>query len=380
VFLLIAAALSLQEARTLADQRNASLAASSAEVKVARAGSDAAGQLPNPTLSVSYGPDDPRLLAGLDVKLPILGQRGAAIDSADAVTRVAEAEHLAAKALLHANIRRAYGALWAALEQVRVAGEAARLASELLRLTSERFKTGGAPQLDVAQAELADRRSAQELADRQAEAEATRRELEAAVGAEVSDVSRPPEPAVPDFRELLGRVAGHPEIASLQSQEAAALARAHEERVSLRPLPVVTVTAERFSDQTPTWGARVGVAFDLPLLSLNQGRIQQQEESANKARLLATAQLQKLEGQLGAARSRWAAASSRAAFYGGDFLTAAQRVLEMSETGYRIGRTSLFQVLQARTELSAARGRAVDAALDAQRALADLEEALGADL
>jgi outer membrane protein TolC len=52
----------------------------------------------------------------------------------------------------------------------------------------------------------------------------------------------------------------------------------------------------------------------------------------------------------------------------------------MSETGYRIGRTSLLTVLQAQTDLSAARSRAVDASLEAQRALADLEEALGADL
>ena len=380
MFLLIVAALSLQEARTLADQRNASLAASRAELGVARAGVEAAGQLPNPTLSISYGADDPHLLAGLDVKLPILGQRGAAIASADALTKVAEADHLAEKARLHANVRRAYGALWAALEQVRLAGEASGLASELARLTSEKFKTGGAPQLDVAQASLAERKSAQDLADRQAEAEATRRELETAIGVEVSEVFQPPEPVVPAADELLARVAGHPEVASLQSQEAAALARAHEESVSLRPLPVVTVTAERFSDQSPTWGARVGVAFDLPLLSLNRGRIQQQQETAGKARLLAAAQMQKLRGQLAAARSRWAAASRRAVFYGGDFSSAARKVVEMSETGYRIGRTSLLAVLQARTELSAARGKSVDAVLEAQRALADLEEALGADL
>ncbi|HEX4386314.1 MAG TPA: TolC family protein [Myxococcales bacterium] len=380
MFLLLAAALSLQEVRTLADQRNASLAASRAELGVARAGVDAAGQLSNPTLSISYGADDPHFTAGLDVKLPILGQRGAAIDSAGALTKVAEAELLAEKARLHAAVRRAYGALWAALEQARIAAGTAQLASELARLTAERFKTGGAPQLDVAQAQLAERRTMQELEDRRAEAEATRRELEAAAGVEVPEVQPPPEPQVPPAEALLLRAPGHPEVASLQSQEAAALARAHEESVSLRPLPVLTVTAEKFSDQTPTWGARVGVAFDLPMLSLNQGRIRQQEESARKAQLLAAAQVVKLRGQLAAARSRWAAASSRAAFYGGDFAGQAQRVVEMSETGYRIGRTSLLAVLQARTDLAAARGKAVDAVLEAQRALADLEEALGADL
>jgi len=380
VFLLLAAALTLVDARALADRRNGTLAATRAELGVAQAGMDAAGQLPNPTLSVSYGPDDPRWLAGLDVKLPILGQRGAAIASAAARAKVAEAEIEVEKARLHAAVRRAYGAFWAATQQVQLAVESARLSSELARLTNERFKTGGAPQLDVAQAQLAAQRTAHDLEDREAEAEATRRELIAAVGSEVLDVERPPEPQVPSVDELLKRAGDHPEVLSLQRQEAAALARAHEEGVSLRPLPVVTVTAERFSDQSPTWGARVRVAFDLPILSWNRGRVHEQEESAHKAQLLAAAQVQKLNGQLGAARARWAAASSRATFYGGDFLNAAARVVEMSETGYRIGRTSLLTVLQAQTELSSARGRAVDASLEAQRALADLEEALGADL
>jgi cobalt-zinc-cadmium efflux system outer membrane protein len=379
VFLLLAA-LSLQDARALADQRNGSLAAARAGLGVARAGVDAAGQLPNPTFSVSYGPDDPHLLASLDVKLPLLGQRGAAIASADAATKVAEAEIDVEKAKLHAAVRRAYGAFWAATQQSQLAVETARLASELARLTAERFRTGGAPQLDVLQASLAAKRAAHDLEDRQAETEAVRRELEAAVGAPVPEVLHPPEPQVPAVDALFSRAAGHPEVASLQRQEAAALARAHEESVSLRPLPVVTVTAERFSDQTPAFGARVGVAFDLPLLSLNRGRIHEQEETARKAQLLASAQLQKLTGQLAAARARWTAASSRAAFFGGEFLSAASRVVEMSEAGYRIGRTSLVTVLQAQTELSAARSRAVDAALEAQRALADLEEALGADL
>jgi outer membrane protein TolC len=90
--------------------------------------------------------------------------------------------------------------------------------------------------------------------------------------------------------------------------------------------------------------------------------------------------LQHLTGQVRAARARWAAASARAAFYGGAFLESARRILEMARAGYRIGRTSLIAVLQAQNDLSSANSRALDAALDAQRALADLEEATGADL
>ncbi len=52
----------------------------------------------------------------------------------------------------------------------------------------------------------------------------------------------------------------------------------------------------------------------------------------------------------------------------------------MARAGYRIGRTSLIAVLQAQNDLASANSRALDATLDAQKALADLEEAIGADL
>jgi cobalt-zinc-cadmium efflux system outer membrane protein len=378
--LLLAAALSLAEVRALADQHSPTLAASRTELEVARAGVDAAGQLPNPTFSVSYGEDDPKLLFGLDVKLPFLGQRSAAIGSAASLAKVARAEVDVSRIALHVAVRRSFAAHWAAVEQARLAADAARLAGDLAQASEERFRTGGAPQLDVEQARLAAQKAQADARDRAAEAEATLRELQAVVGWQLQDLAPPSTARVPALDALLSRVGGHPELASLQFQEEAARARVHEENVAVLPLPIVTLTAERFTEQSPTWGARVGVAFDLPVLSLNRGRVNEQEAAARKASLLATAQRQKIAGQLGAARARWAAADERARFYGGAFLESAGRVLEMSKAGYRIGRTALVTVLQAEGDFSAARSRSVDAALEAQRALADLEEALGADL
>jgi outer membrane protein TolC len=94
----------------------------------------------------------------------------------------------------------------------------------------------------------------------------------------------------------------------------------------------------------------------------------------------AQAALQRLTGQIRAARARWAAASARARFYHDDFIGSATRILEMARAGYRIGRTSLVSVLQSQSDLSAARSRAIDAELETQKAVADLEEAVGADL
>jgi len=378
--LLVAAVLSLGDARALADRRNGVLLAAQAGIDVARAGVDAAGQLTNPTLSVSYGKDDPKLLVGLDVRAPIFGQRGAAIASAEAQVQVAEADAVVERARLHAAVRRTYSASWAASEQAQVAAEAAKIASDLANLVAERFRTGSAAQIEVEQSSLASRRAVQDKLDRDAEAVAARRELEAALATSVEGLEPPPRPAVPPEEELLQRAQGHPEVQTLRLQEQAALARADEERTAIRPLPTLSIFGQRFEDPTVSFGLRAGIAFDLPLLSLNRGRVHEQERMAQRAELQARAALQRLTGQLRAARARWAAASARAGFYGGTFRDSARRVLEMARAGYRIGRTSLIAVLQAENDLAAANSRALDAALDAQRALADLEEAIGADL
>lgn len=378
--LLVAAPLTLGDARALADRRNGGLLAAQAGVDVARAGVQAAGQLANPTLSASYGKDDPRLQVGLDVRLPLFGQRGAAISSAEAQMAVAEADALLEKARLHALVRRSYSASWAASAQAEVAAEAARIASELADLAAQRFRSGLGAQIDAEQSALASRRAAQDKLDRDAEAVAARRELEAALGAEVESLEPPPRMEVPSEQDLLLRAQQHPELQSLRLQQQAALTRAEEERTAIRPLPIVSLTAQRSEDPEVSFGLRGGIAFDLPLLSWNRGRVHEQEQTAHRAQLQALAASQRLAGQVRAARARWRAASARATFYGGAFLDSARRVLEMARAGYRIGRTSLVAVLQAQNDLSTASSRALDAALEAQRALADLEEATGADL
>src|SRR6267142_5530812 len=103
---LLAATLSLSEARALADRRNGALLAAQAGVDVASAGVEVAGQLANPTLTASYGKDDPKLLVGMDVRMPIFGQRGAAIASAEAQKGVAEADAQVERAKLHAAVDR----------------------------------------------------------------------------------------------------------------------------------------------------------------------------------------------------------------------------------------------------------------------------------
>src|SRR5205085_9740844 len=81
--LLLAQPLGLQEAMERARAANPELALARQNVRVAEAGVEAAGQLSNPVLSGSFGPDEPQQSATLEVKAPLLGQRGAAVAAAE---------------------------------------------------------------------------------------------------------------------------------------------------------------------------------------------------------------------------------------------------------------------------------------------------------
>lgn len=384
LFLLAATPLTLQDALGRAERANPDLVAARLSVRVAEAGVEAAGQLPNPTVQGSYGPDEPTLFGGIDLKLPIFGQRGTAVAAAEREVTVSQAEALSRALHIHSEVRRAYFALAAAQAQVALAGEAQRLAEELARLAGKKYETGGAPLIEVTQAQLQAKLSAQEALDRAALVVNAQQALNVLIGEEPDAEPRAddpllPVPGVPALQELLARVANHPEVQLARGQRDAALARAQRERASVRPVPDVSLTLQRNlnSDGTPYLGLRYGLAFDLPILSWNTGHVHEQTAQASVADAQAQAAAKRLSGEVRAARTRWEAAGSRARFYAQEFLPAAQRLLEMARQGYELGRTPLLSVLQAQGEVAQARGRSVDAGQEAQRAYADVEEAAG---
>jgi len=97
-------------------------------------------------------------------------------------------------------VRRTYFAFWAASAQVEVSSNAAKIAAELARLSEERYRTGGAPRLEVEQSALAMRRAEQEREDRAAEARAAHSELDATLGTQVDAVDAQLQPTLPPNR------------------------------------------------------------------------------------------------------------------------------------------------------------------------------------
>ena len=379
-------ALTLAQAFERAVGANPEIASARLSVRVAEAGVEAAGQLPNPGVALSVGPDEPKIFGAVDLKLPILGQRGTALAAAEREVPIARGEVTTQELKVRGAVRRAYYALAVAQQQAALFAQTAANAQALEKMTQDKFQTGSAPRLEVEQAAIARRQAAQDLVDKEAAVRTAQVDLSRLLGVEdelLASDALFPIPAAPPADELLARVARHPEVQTLRRQQDAALARAQRERAAIRPVPDVSVEVERLSNVTAQgatemyYGLRFGLSFELPVLSWNGGRVHAEVAQASVQAAQAQAAERRLRGEIRAARSRWEAAGSRARVYVEELVPAAVRIEEMARAGYQLGRAPLFSVLQAQAEVTLSRSRGVDAAGEAQKAFADLEEAAG---
>ena len=379
--LLLAQPLRLADAFARAREASPDLRAARESVRAAQSTVETAGQLSNPTVGASFGPDAPELVASIDVKLPLFGQRGTAVAAAERDVQAAQADARTRSVTVRAAVRRAYAALAAAQERARLARDAFDLAADLERRAQARVQTGIAPQLEAVQAGLARRRAAQERDDRAAALISAREELGRLIAiADPSTLEAAdaifPLPEAPPLAALLAQSEQHPEVQSFRRQQDAALARAQRERAAIRPIPVLSLAFQKTSGD-PAIGLRAGIAFDLPILSWNSGRVHEAQAQAEVASAQAQGALAKRTADLRSAHARWDAAGARARSFAAEIVPAAQQLLQMAREAWELGRTPLTAVLQAQGEVTSARADASDAALLAQQALADMEEASG---
>ncbi|TMA25198.1 MAG: TolC family protein [Deltaproteobacteria bacterium] len=382
--LLVAEPIGLQQALERARAANPDLAAARQSVRVGETGVEVAGQLANPLVTGSHGPDEPTWWGSLEVKAPLFGQRSLAIAAAEREADVQRAVAQLQEVRVLSAVRRAYYMLAAAQARALLAEKAASLARDLEARIEAKVSAGGAAQLELLQAQLARRRAEQERDDRAAALTGAREDLARLIRdrdparLEATDPLLP-VPAAPPIDALLERTAHHPEVESQRREQAAALARASREGAAIRPLPTFSITLEKLINQTAL-GVRGGIAFELPLLSWNRGAVHQAQAQAELASLQAQSALDRLRSELRSAWARWQAATSRARSYAEQIVPAAERLERMARDAYELGRTPLLTVLQAQTELNSTRALAADAAAEAQRAFADLQEATGAQL
>ena len=345
----------------------------------------AAGEHPNPELSVEFEKETPRQAFGVSVPLELGGKRGRRIAAGEAVIRTGEAELAATMAQVRNDVRRAYFGLHVAAARRDASGELRDLARRARDAAQIRFDRGDTARLDVLQAELALDSAENEATVAEGAVTAARIRLNALLALPLDTVAPLATPLDAGEPVVAAAVLDRARQTSTEivlldrsideQRAAAALARA------LRvPDAVPSATLTHGAEPEFTYGWRAAVAITLPLFTRHDAAVR--AEDATLAQLTARrhAALLRIEAEVSAAAA--VAEAQRLAYvrYRDTILPQSQQVATMADESYRAGQTSLgalLQVLQASREL---RLRSLDTIAEFQNAMTDLERAAGVAL
>jgi len=374
--------LSLNDAIGRAMAANRTVLAAQAARAIDVAGVNAARQRPNPEFSVEEERETPHWSIGGTMPLEIAGKRGRRVDVANATLAVTEADTARVLADVRSDVRHAYYQAVAASRRVEVAQELENVASRASAAAQERFQTGAAPRLDALQAQLALSEAQNETAAARGELIAFRAELNALLGytadaqPQLSDTLESGAP--PAMEAALSQALGaNADLRVLDRQLDEARARVSLAKAMRRPDPSVSATLTYDAQPEFTSGWRFGGTIALPIFTTGRADVAVAQATVVRAQADRDARAAQIGGAVAAAVARASAARQAVQRYQTDILPAAQQVEAMAQESYSSGQTALpalLQTLQAGREI---RQRAVQAGLDYQLALADLERAIG---
>jgi len=377
--------LTLNDAFSRALEANRTFAAARAARAIDVAGVSVAGQRLNPEVSVEYDKETPHWAFAGAFPLDIYNKRQRRVDVANATVAVTDAETAAVAAQVRADVRHAYYQAVAATRRVEITRELEGIATRARDAAQERFQTGAAPRLEALQAGLA-------LSQAQNDANAARGEL-AAARAELNALLVYPADAAPTLNDPLEggalppetaitqqALAGNAELQVLERQVEEARARVSLAQANRKPDPTVTATLTYDSPPDFTWGWRAAGNVAIPVFTTGKPDVAVAQATLNKAVADRDARAAALTGAIRAALARATAARQAFDRYQNEILPASVQVEQLADESYRAGQTGLPAYLQAVQNARDIRQRALQAGLDYQLALADLEKAMGTPL
>jgi cobalt-zinc-cadmium efflux system outer membrane protein len=379
------ASLSLNEAMARATEANRTIAAARAARAIDAAGILAAGQRPNPEVSFEVARETPHWAFTGTVPLEVSGKRQRRIDVANATLAVTEAETARIAADVRADVRRAYYQAVGAVQRLTNAQELESIQTRARDAAQDRFQTGAAPRLEALQASLALSQAQNEVAAARGDLNAARADLNALL-------AYPPDAApaladpfaagqLPTLTAATQQVtAGNAELQVLEKRIEEERARVALAKALRHPDPSVTGSFVYDAAGEFTYGWRAGAAVALPLFTTGKPEIAVAEATLTRTIADRDARVAQITGAVSAALARAAAARQTVDRYQNEILPASLQVEQMAEESYRSGQTGLpayLQTLQAARDI---RRAALQAGLDYQLALADLERAMGTPL
>ncbi len=282
------------------------------------------------------------------------------------------------------EVAKAFVDVLAAQERVALTGKLVELSETLLTTVDERLRAGKETPLEQTKARvaLATRRIEAEQADRRLNA--ARKRLAALWDGQTAEFEKVeavfdrvrPIPAVEELADLIDQ---NPEIARWAAEMAHR--QAQVELAKARRIGDLTVAGgiQHFAEEDDT-AIVLGFSLPLPLFDRNQGGIAEAAFAAAKAAEERRAARVQVQAALTETYQELASALSQVTGLRESVLPAASEAFEAAAEGYRAGKFTYLDVLDAQRTYFEGQGQYIDALEAYHKAVADIEQLIGQSL
>lgn len=378
------ASLALEAAIAQALETAPRTAAALARRQAAAATVDQADVAPNPELSVEMenfqgsGPyrdfRSSEHTYSLSQTLELGGKRGARVDAARAGLSRAGYDLEISRLDLTRDVKLAFAEALAAEADLALADDQVRLASEVERAIQARLEAGREAPIQLSRAEIA-RRQAGMLRD-----QAKRRaDLARQVLAGLTGIQQPGLRLVDDWFKRLDSTPAPAATAGesadlLRQQTAVRQGRADLAVEQAKAIPDVTISAgfRQFREGNDN-AFLVGVSVPIPVFDQNRGAIARARAELTAAEADLAAERIDRERRLAAATANLAAAHDNATALQGQIIPTAETAFAAAQEGYRQGKFSYLEVLEAQRTLFEARRDLINSLQGFHNARAELD-------
>lgn len=356
-----------------------------AQIDIARGHQRQAGLGPNPEVSleveniagtgVFQGFRSTEATLAVGQRLELGGKRHARVNAARAQTRLAEIRAEIARADLTQSVHQRFFDAVAARQRLVLAEQALDRSRELARIANMLVDVGRDPPLRALRAEANLGEAEAELVMRRAEDENARLLLAALWGA-----SSPPPSVDEESLASLETDAIRIEPLSVLAIQLADAELAAAEAVIARErtlrTPDLTFSAGvRRNEEADAHGFVAGASFELPIGNRNQGAIAAARASARAAEAQRSLLVVEVARRIASANATLSAAEERADTLENRTVPQAEEALRLADIGYRAGRFSLIELLDAAEARDAALSAFIGATQVRNTAAANLTRA-----
>jgi cobalt-zinc-cadmium efflux system outer membrane protein len=377
--------LSLSAAIDRALASNPSIAAARLQRPIDQAGVGIAGGRPNPELAYELSKETPRQSLTATLPIELGGKRGHRLDVANAALAVGDAELARVINEVRNDVRHAYFEVVAADERARIADDLRSLAERARNAARARVTAGDVPQSDLTQAELVLANGENDVAAARGEAAAARADLNTLLGqpadAPLTVTDTLTAGALPSAADALTQatlVNGDLQVIDRRIAEQTAKVDLSK---SLK-VPDIAAGGAFVYDAEPEfrYGWRFNFGVTLPIFTTHKSTVLFEAGTLTRLQAERAIVLARISGGIGAALARATAARERMTRYQDTILPLSLEFERQAQAAYTGGQTGLPALVQALLLARDTRARGLDAGLDYQRALADLERAIGAPI